>query len=208
VDQETFEFVSMIMKKHGLAYRLKDSKVPEDFSSLSSWFFTAFFILELQKTLDSSLEELKTLNSKFNSIYLQHQDLQKNILKITEELEQCSEIQEKCQVIKKKLLKKQLKKEEVVASELSICDTMLKNLKNKEKKQKKETFSGTLGDSFLASHCYSPDPKILEYKEYCEDSFIELPTQKGNTFENSITDSTDYKKPKKSAKKRCCGLRL
>ena len=208
IDDETYNISSNIIKKHGLANKLKDSKVPEDFTTLSSWFQTAFYILELQKSLQNYIDELKLLNSKFNQIYLMNQEIQKNIETVKDELEQCGMIMSKCLLIKEKILEGKKSKEEVIASELVICEKMLKTLKGGGKERRNETPVSNLADSLFVSYCYSPDPKILEYKQYYEDSFVELPTQKGNTVDNTITESTEYRKHKPSSKKRCCGLRI
>ena len=57
-----------------------------------------------------------------------NQEIQKNIETVKDELEQCGMIMSKCLLIKEKILEGKKSKEEVIASELVICEKMLKTL--------------------------------------------------------------------------------
>lgn len=198
VDEETFDFVSGIIKKHGIQGKVKDSKVPEEFSGLLSWFQNAYFLVFCLKNSENIIKELKELNKKHCQVYAQYEALRKKIFEINEDVKEGEVLLKNLSDCEQKLKKASKTNIELISSDLSTYQKKLKRLLTPNKSLEP---SSPKDSEILFSQCYSPDPRILEYKQYYEDSFHELTTQKG---ENSLLDQNDPKPAKKSSKKRCC----
>ena len=126
---------------------------------------------------------------------------------------ECIEKCEKC--IKKNKNSQNIERFEIDMMKLEIgnCEKILKKCRGQKELVVEESHASILVDSLFISQSHSPDPKIIEYKKYTEDSFSELNTQRhnpvsGNTLENTFGEISDTKKNclQKSLKKTCCGL--
>lgn len=198
VDEDCFNFVAGIVKKYGIQGKSKESKVPEEFSCYFNWFYNAYFLVACIKKSEEAVRELEGLNKKFNQVYGVSEELRRKIDEIGEDIKEGEILSITCQKYEKSLKKSSKVTLDHLTSSLSSFSQKLNNLKHPKTSHKQN-------DSFL-SLCYSPDPKILEYKEYHEDSLQELPTQKGNTLENSPPHQSISNSRQRSSKKRCCGF--
>jgi len=163
-----------------------------------SWFQNAYFLVHCLKSSGNIIKELEELNRKNTQVYGLYEEQRRKILEINEDLKEGEALLKNCSSCEQIIKKASKKNIELISSNLNAYTKELKRLTTPSKS---EEMTVPKDPENLFGQCYSPDPKILEYKKYFEDSFHELPTQKG---ENSILDQSDSKPWKKSSKKRCC----
>lgn len=198
VDEGCLDFVAGIVKKYGIQGKNKESKVPEEFGCFFNWFCNAYFLVTCVRRSEETVKELEGLNKKFNQVYGASEELRRKIDEIGEDIKEGEILSTTCQKYEKSQKKSPKVTLDHLTSSLSSFSQKLNHLKHTKSSPKQ-------ADPHL-NLCYSPDPKILEYKEYHEDSLQELPTQKGNTLENSPPPKTPSSSRQRSSKKRCCGF--
>ena len=181
---------------------------------IARWFLNAHFAaIKIFETKEITHQLLQT-NKKHNKLYLEKIEIQEVIKEVQSKINcllECIEICEKNIKKSKSIVKNDDFEIDVLRSELCNCENILKKCRGQKELVIEETPVSILVDSLFVSQCYSPDPRVLEYKKYSEDSF-EMPNQRnynnGNTLENTLTEPSDNKKNmlQRSLKKKCCGL--
>lgn len=217
VSSESFSFVSGIIKKHGLGLRVKDGKIPEEFTSVTKWFLNAYIWVSKTLQFDELSQNLAGLNIKHNKAYLEMKEIKETIKDSDDKIYKLLEAIDICEKnIKRSKNYSNCESFELdsLKAELFNCEGVLKKCRGQKELVIEDTPVSMLIDSLFVSQCYSPDPKVIEFKKYSEDSIVELPTQRNlpvsnNTFENTYSETIETKKQIiKTSKKKCCGLIL
>jgi hypothetical protein len=216
LETETLEFVTGLIKKHGLGLRVKDGKIPEDFTVLTRWLLYAHSASLKLKNAEKVSEEIVTLIKKQNKLSIDMLEVKK-IIKETDikiySLLECIEICEKNSQKIKQSTNLENFELDILKAELHNCESILKNCRGQKELLIEEAPISLLVDSLFVSKTYSPHPKILEYKKYNEDSFLDNKIKKnfpalGNTLENTYSEPSENKKNslQQPLKIKCCGL--
>jgi hypothetical protein len=214
VDQDTACFISGTIKKYGLSLKNKDSKVPEEFALVTKWLLTAEITINYLSTSQSVLKKLVDLNLQLNQAYIEKLALTDQIKEAEKRINGLLEAIELCERTGKDL--KHLKNNEsfeldIITAELFNCEIIIKKCTGQKEVAFDDSPASIIVDSLFVSQSYSPEPKLIEFKAYTEDSFLELPTQRANpvssnTLENTYSEIIELKKPEPKPKKKCCGL--